>query len=182
MRLFAALVPDDNALDALARSVAAARRGGDGLRWSSREQWHVTLVFLGEVPPEQGDRVRRRLARAVERHRAMTLGLGGAGTFPANPARARVLWARLTGDTAALTGLAADLRGTAADSGIAVEERGYTPHLTVARSRRATDLSAPYSRLAALTAGPWRADEVHLVRSLPGTTPRYRTVSTWGLA
>lgn len=181
MRLFAALVPPPVALDELAAAVVAARGRRDGLRWTSREEWHVTLLFLGEVPDEGVDAVRAGLARATARHRAMTLGLSGAGTFPEDPARAHVLWADLAGDVPALTSLAAELRGAAVAAGIGVEDRAYTPHLTLARSRRAADLSALRAELDVLDTERWRATEVRLVHSRREGAPRYRTVDTWAL-
>lgn len=44
-RLFVAVWPPEDVLD---RVAAMARPEIDGLRWTSRHQWHVTLRFLGE--------------------------------------------------------------------------------------------------------------------------------------
>jgi 2'-5' RNA ligase len=46
VRLFVAVVPPDDVLDRLASLRRPAR---PGVRWTRREQWHVTLRFLGEV-------------------------------------------------------------------------------------------------------------------------------------
>ena len=46
-RLFVAVWPPDDVLDRLA---ALPRPDVKGLRWTHREQWHVTLRFLGSVP------------------------------------------------------------------------------------------------------------------------------------
>ena len=45
-RLFVAVWPPDEVLDRLA---ALPRRAVPGLRWTGRDQWHVTLRFLGAV-------------------------------------------------------------------------------------------------------------------------------------
>ncbi|MER3453020.1 MAG: RNA 2',3'-cyclic phosphodiesterase, partial [Acidimicrobiia bacterium] len=47
MRLFVAVWPPEEVLDVVAK---LPRPGVVGLRWTSREQWHVTLRFFGSVP------------------------------------------------------------------------------------------------------------------------------------
>jgi 2'-5' RNA ligase len=54
VRLFVAVWPPEAILDqfaALPRPVVASPQPGSGpiLRWTTRDQWHVTLLFLGEV-------------------------------------------------------------------------------------------------------------------------------------
>jgi RNA 2',3'-cyclic 3'-phosphodiesterase len=46
MRLFVGVRPPDDVLDLVAD---LPRRAQAGLRWTTRDQWHVTLRFLGEV-------------------------------------------------------------------------------------------------------------------------------------
>ena len=84
MRLFTAVTPPAAALDALDAAVASARPTARGLRWVAREQWHMTLVFLGDVPDDQVDTVAGELGRVAARHPAMSLSLRGSGTFPPN--------------------------------------------------------------------------------------------------
>jgi 2'-5' RNA ligase len=47
VRLFVAVWPPDDILDLVA---GITRPEYEALRWTTREQWHVTLLFLGEVP------------------------------------------------------------------------------------------------------------------------------------
>jgi 2'-5' RNA ligase len=46
MRLFVGVRPPDDVLDLIAE---LPRRAQTGLRWTTRDQWHVTLRFLGEI-------------------------------------------------------------------------------------------------------------------------------------
>ena len=110
MRLFVGLAPPAAALDDLDAACAPFRLARDDLRWTSRELWHVTLAFLGEVSEETLARLAPRLERAAGRHRAFTLSVAGAGAFP-KPARANVLWSGMSGDRRALADLAADRVG-----------------------------------------------------------------------
>lgn len=53
MRVFAAAIPPRHVLDVIEASVA--RPAIDGVRWTTREQWHVTLRFLGTVGDSELD-------------------------------------------------------------------------------------------------------------------------------
>ncbi|EYT79135.1 2'-5' RNA ligase, partial [Streptomyces sp. Tu 6176] len=71
MRLFAAVLPPPDVLDALADEVAALRAlpGADRLRWTGRAGWHLTLAFYGEVAEETVPELEARLAKAAHRTR-----------------------------------------------------------------------------------------------------------------
>ncbi|GAB3206951.1 RNA 2',3'-cyclic phosphodiesterase [Marinactinospora thermotolerans] len=182
MRLFVAIDPPGALLEEVGAAVAAARPGPRGIRWASREKWHVTLLFLGEVAEERIEPIGAGLAAEVARHPAPLLRLRGAGTFPGDPARARVLWAGVAGETAALARLATALGDTARDLGLEVEHRRYVPHLTLARAKAPTDLSGQRAALAGIDTRPWTATEVRLVHSRLDGAPRYQTLATWPLA
>jgi 2'-5' RNA ligase len=109
----------------------------------------------------------------------MDLALGGAGRFGD-----RVLWTRVhTPD--GLRALAASVGAAARRCGIAVDERPYRAHLTLARGRLGTDLRPAVEALRGFTGTVWTADALHLVRSRlgagPGGTAVHEVVETWPL-
>ena len=116
MRLFVAVVPPAAARDELEAAAAPLRPGRPDLRWTSREVWHVTLAFLGEVEDVAAVRLMARLERAARRHASLRLSFAGAAAFP-GAARARVLWTGLRGDYRALAGLAASVAAAARRAG-----------------------------------------------------------------
>lgn len=180
MRLFTALVPPARALEAVRTAVDGGRRTAPGLRWAPEAEWHITLVFLGEVGEERVPDLADALGDAAAAHGPLSLAVRGWGAFPV-PERASVLWAGVDGDTGALGDLVRDLREAAGSCGVRVERRPYTPHLTVARSSPARDLTGTVRGAGAPHGRGWRAREVHLLESRPGTTDRYRTARTWAL-
>lgn len=169
MRLFAALIPPAHAISDLERFVASRRAaGGDGVRWSPPEQWHLTLAFLASVGADRVDGLASALERIAAGTAPLRLVLRGAGVFP-RPDRARVVWAGLAGDTGELGELARACRGTAADLGLDVAEGSFHPHLTLARARRrAVRAGGLLDALGSYEGPPWTAREVALVRSDPG--------------
>lgn len=189
MRLFVAVVPPQAALAELDRAVAPARQAAPALRWTGPQSWHLTLAFLGEVPEPVLPALAGRLARAAARHPPQQLAIAGCGAFPA-PRRARVLWAGVQADAAALAALAGSVSAGARRAGApppggtpAGGRRPYRAHLTLARCREPADLSGLTDGLAGLAGTAWTAVSVALIRShLSGGPPRYEQLGCWPLA
>ncbi|MBV9061000.1 MAG: RNA 2',3'-cyclic phosphodiesterase [Pseudonocardiales bacterium] len=166
MRLFVALTPPDEVTEALRVTTAALRELAPKLRWTRPEQWHVTLVFLGEVDDGLVGELSRRLERAATRHPPLSLSLGGGGRFGN-----RVLWTQVQGDRDNLRRLAGSAAAAARRSRLPVEDRPYRPHVTLARAPGQADLRPLVQRLACWEGPPWVAGQLHLVRSHLGAAP-----------
>ncbi|MCE3552592.1 RNA 2',3'-cyclic phosphodiesterase [Pseudonocardia sp. RS11V-5] len=176
MRAFVALVPPPEAVAELADAVAAVRRDHRVARWTPPEQWHLTLAFLGEIDEPTLDGVRAGLAAVAARSAPVELALSGAGRFGE-----RVLWTGFAGDTDALAALAAGVAAAARTAGVALEDRDFRAHLTLARGRGGVSgLGQVVRALSGFAGRRWRAETLHLVRSRPG--PRYDDLATWRLA
>ncbi|MGW7515183.1 2'-5' RNA ligase family protein [Streptomyces sp. NPDC054796] len=204
MRLFAALLPPDEATAALADAVGELRErdGAERLRWAPRVNWHITLAFYGEVDDASLPALRERLARVAARAAPLRLRCAGGGQFGG-----RALWAGVaaaepegadeTGGTQGagplrLRRLAEASAAAGRKAGLPMEEPGrFRAHLTLARTRKGdggpVDLT-PYLRaLDAVRCAPWTATELALVRSnlpvhgVPGEQPRYEQVEGWPL-
>jgi len=184
MRLFVAIAPPAAVLDDLDALAAPLRTGRQDLRWTSREAWHVTLAFLGQVDEVAAARLPPRLERAARRYHAFGLAFSGAGAFPA-ATRANVLWSGLSGDRGALAHLAESVAAGASRAGASPPDKGrrFQPHLTLARCRMPADVTELVAALAGYQGPPWTADRIHLVRSRLGATehPRYATLGSWPL-
>jgi RNA 2',3'-cyclic 3'-phosphodiesterase len=184
MRLFVAIAPPPAVLDELDDLAGPLRTGRQDLRWTSREAWHVTLAFLGQVDESAAARLLPRLERAARRHHAFRLAFSGAGAFP-TAARANVLWSGLSGDRRALAHLAESVAAGARRAGAPPPDRGrgFQPHLTLARCRMPADVTGLVAALAGYQGPTWTADRIHLVRSRLGATeqPRYTTLGSWPL-
>ncbi|GAB3409395.1 2'-5' RNA ligase family protein [Flindersiella endophytica] len=191
MRLFVALSPPPEVLDDLERVVDDLRAAGTAvggpaadLRWTTADQWHLTLTFLGEVDDRQLDELTRRIGRAAARHHPLQLQVGRGGGFGSSRA-ARVLWAGVGGDTQPLRRLADSTTAAARRTGLDVREGRFRPHLTLARLKQPADVRPLVERLETYAGPPWRADRLDLVRSHlgqgPGRRATYETIAGWPL-
>jgi len=148
------------------------------LRYVAPEQWHLTLAFYGEVDDTKVEALIAGLERAAARSRSMSVRLATAGTFPRQPTKARVVWVGLDGEVEAMRRLADRCAGAGRRARIAMEDRAFRPHLTVARARQgAVDATAIVSSLAEFTGPWWTASSFRLVRSQLGATVRHETLA-----
>jgi 2'-5' RNA ligase len=154
-----------------------------GLRYVPPDQWHVTTAFYGEVAEAVVPELLERLGRAVARTPPLTLSIRGLGTFPKQNATARVLWAGLAGDLAELSRLADRCVAAGRRSGVAMDDRPFRAHLTLARARRdPVDLREIVAALSSYDGQPWPARSLRLVHSTLGATVRHTTVHEWPLS
>jgi 2'-5' RNA ligase len=148
-RLFVAVIVPEAVLD---RVAALPRPEVAGLRWTTREQWHVTLRFLGQV-----DGVHEALAALRSGSYAQCEARLGpeVGRFGR-----RILHVPVSG----LDVLATSVVAATADVGNPPEDRAFRGHVTLARARsRAGVDMRPFT--GAPIAGSWRVDEVVLFES-----------------
>lgn len=182
MRLFAAVVPPAAVLQELESVVAEHRAAWPMLRWSSPQQWHLTLAFFGEVDDGLVVRLGQRLERAARHHGPMPLALSGAGTFPRSAQRARVLWIGVHDEQQGMPGLAASVAAGARRIGVDSDDKPLLAHLTLARGRREpVDVQALVADLDPFQGTEWTATEIQLIRSYSGPNPRYDTLGKYSL-
>jgi 2'-5' RNA ligase len=143
------------------------------------ERWHLTLLFLGAVPPAAVPPLLAAAVPAVAATPPLTLRLAGGGRF-GSLRRPQVAWAGLEGDVEPLVELAARLLAAAGALGLPVEDRPFRPHLTLGRWRpRAPADGALPDRLAGYRGLDWPVTEVCLLESHLGPKPTYETVGAW---
>jgi 2'-5' RNA ligase len=126
-RLFVALdLPEP-----VKRSLEPLARGLGDVRWSTPDQQHLTLRFIGEV--DNG--VTRDIVETLATVPAMPfqLTLRGLGHFPPR-GEPRVLWVGVE-KNAELGRLKRRIDRALREAGVAPESRKFAPHVTLARIR-----------------------------------------------
>jgi RNA 2',3'-cyclic 3'-phosphodiesterase len=159
-RAFVAVLPPDDVLDAVADATVALDL--PDMRRTTRDQWHLTLQFLGNA--FDIDTLAEALAGVTAR--TGSVRLGGAGAFP-NAKRARVLWLGVATGDDFLSALGAEVAGLLAPLAFEPEARPYHPHLTLARCRKtAVDVRSCIAALDARDYGAaWTVSEIRLYES-----------------
>ena len=94
---------------------------------------HITLKFLGEVPPGQI----KNICAAMDETQSPPFGLELKGVMLFN--KSGIVAAKVGGDLAALYALYADVETALEKRGFEKEHRRYRPHVTLARKFRPFD-------------------------------------------
>lgn len=157
-RLFAAIVPPAPVIDALLDTMEAL----ENARWQYDEQLHLTLAFLGDVPPVKVDDLVASLARV--NFEPFALEVKGVGHFE-HKGRVHAVWAGVAPGPALLA-LQASVAQACAAAGCPPDQRRYLPHITLARMNRGgADLPAWLARHALLALPPFTVARFALFES-----------------
>ncbi|VTS04730.1 RNA 2',3'-cyclic phosphodiesterase [Tuwongella immobilis] len=133
MRTFIAVELSESLESQLTTLQQTLSRSIPGVKWVSRDNLHVTLLFLGDVDPRDTVMICRTVQRVGSELAPFTLTVEGLGCFP-NLRRPRVLWAGLTTGAETLQRLHAEIEPAMLDlRGYRREDRPYTPHVTLGR-------------------------------------------------
>lgn len=167
MRLFVGLWPPPPVVDLLE---ALPRPDHPAVRWTTRDQWHVTLHFIGAAEPADLPPLVRSLEDRLVGHPAPDLTLGPEVGWLGRLRRSPLVVPVQGADDLATAVI--DLLGEL-PAAVGSPFRG---HLTLARVRRGK--TAPSGLSGRPVAASWTADQLAVVRShLDQEGARYETVA-----
>jgi len=123
----------------LMRAEEELRQTRADIKLVDRENLHFTVKFLGEIPERMVEEVDKRI-RALALRR-MEVGVRGLGAFP-DLRRPRVVWAGVAPqDLASVSNNGQQVIDALEGIGES-DDRGFHPHITVARVRSPRNLEA----------------------------------------
>jgi 2'-5' RNA ligase len=152
------------------------------IRWTRREQFHLTMRFLGGVEVQQIDRLNEAMRRACAGAGDLQLRAARIGIFPGTR-RPRVVWTGVDDHGGGLTALQRSIEAATAPFTDEPPQETFTGHITLARCRdinrtEASKLSTLVDRMADRSFGAWTAASVDVMRSVTAPTgARYTTVA-----
>jgi len=161
MRLFYAINFPPPALDAVARARECLRPWVAKGRWSPRENFHMTLHFIGPAGEEELPLFMEALERAAEGMAPFSLAFTGYGSFRQ---RAGDLIYLAAEDRRGELNLLADrLKGDLKRG----DMKGLKPHITLVRQARLKGNSP--KMIKGMGIAPWETtiDSIELMESLP---------------
>jgi len=136
MRAFLGIGLPARVRDSIASATAQVRGLHAPVAWTDPKNLHITLVFLGGMPPEQVAIVERSMRAVVSGVGPFSLTTEGGGAFPGtrNP---RVLWVGFLEPLELVRQLQQNMGNALSGGAFPLEDRPFHPHITVGRARGA---------------------------------------------
>ncbi|MCP8967499.1 RNA 2',3'-cyclic phosphodiesterase [Ectobacillus ponti] len=146
--------------------------------WVHRDDYHITLVFLGNTETSVLEKLKQRMDERLPAHRSFDLQLRGLGVF-GNPAHPRILWTGVT-EPQPLFDLQRETADLCRELGFAVETRPYRPHITIARKWGGPPLAAGVKQweTEVLQQASFTACRVVLYQTHLARKPKYEVLHT----
>jgi 2'-5' RNA ligase len=206
LRLFVAISPPEDVKGRIEKAQRQLRSAlpGNIVRWTKREQFHLTLKFLGNVAETRVNELTEALRDACANAEPLHLRAERIGFFPGAHAP-RVLWVGVQDEKDALAKVQKMVEGSVenfiASPGTAAvpaasspagrqrsQEKTFTGHITLGRIERirrseAETLAKAVGDIAEPFFGEWTASHVELIRSeLSSGGSRYTTLAEVSLS
>jgi RNA 2',3'-cyclic 3'-phosphodiesterase len=132
-RIFIAVEISDRIRQALIDLQRELMQNVPEVKWTTPENLHITLHFLGDVDQLDMVPICRVAKQVASKLHSFRLNVAGIGCFP-TPRRPKVLWAGLTDGVEELKTLQEQLTAPLMETGCyRREERSFTPHITLGR-------------------------------------------------
>ena len=112
---------------------------GAQLKLVNTEIMHLTLRFLGEIPQPTVEEVKKAIDAV--RFSAFEIELSGLGAFP-NLRRLNVVWVGIKRGHEQLAEIFQQLEPKLRTIGLPADNKGFSPHLTIARVRTGANMEA----------------------------------------
>ncbi|MTI60639.1 MAG: RNA 2',3'-cyclic phosphodiesterase [Firmicutes bacterium] len=140
MRLFVAIKLPALLRDNLCRQLDILKKEiNTGLKWVEKDHYHITLRFLGEVKGDKIFDIKKAIDIVAQGTPIAPLLFKGSGAFP-YPDYPKIFYLRVKKGENYLKIIHHKLEDELVKIGFKREDRSYTPHITLARSRRNTDM------------------------------------------
>lgn len=164
MRCFIAVPLPPATREALALQTSRLCPRLEGARFVRPQGLHLTLHFFTDLNEAEVALAVASLREGVAGTAAFDVHLGAPGVFP-DARRARVLWMGLALGAGELSRLRSRIGVSLRSRGLPVEERPFTPHLTLARFSPPIPVRPDALGLSARDVPGFVADRVTLFRS-----------------
>ena len=141
------------------------------VKWVNPSSIHLTLKFLGEIETTKVQSISNAIIDASKNTKPFTVSIDKTGVFP-NLKRPRVIWVGMTGDLDILHKLQQSIENQLVPLGFPVENRRFSPHLTLGRVRDGTSsydcvrLGESISSLEIKAQPAFRVDSISFIRSV----------------
>ena len=187
-RLFIAVTIPSEVKARIAETQTELRRvlADRAIRWTRREQFHLTLKFLGDVDASRVEALGEAIRDACRGFGALPLRAGRVGCFP-DQRHPRVVWVGVRDQAEHLARLQGAVEVATREYTLEAAGERFAGHVTVARLKgikraEAEALARVVTGLAEREFGQWTAYQVELMRSeLLPEGARHSTLASFAL-
>ena len=134
MRVFIAIELPREIREKLSQNQAQLKITGADVKWVEPQNIHLTLKFLGEIDEKILPQIIGILEDIAKTHKAFVMRLSSIGAFP-KPSSPRVIWAGVDKGDLETKELAKILEEKLKNFGIPAEDRPFSSHITIGRTR-----------------------------------------------
>lgn len=170
-RLFIAVRIPEEIKTKMEKAQAELRRAlpAGGVAWTRREQFHLTLEFMGDVAAHRAGELAEAVRRTCQEFTRLRLRAQRVGFFP-NIRAPRVIWVGITDAEDRLLRLQQALEAAVRSFTLEQREQKFGGHATLGRVKHLTRsgtklLTLLAAGMAGRFFGEWTADGVELMRS-----------------
>ena len=165
MRLFVAIDPPSDILDILEESIGMFSRGNKrtgNISWVPRENLHLTVFFIGEVPYQDLEGVEMRMEEALNDVPSFYITIDKYVFFP-DKLHPRIIGVSVNEQSGFLKNIYSTLAKSFSGYAEKKEHKKFVPHITIGRSKMNRPLQMSN---VSQGSGVFKVDEVLLKESL----------------
>ena len=134
MRTFIAIELPKEIRDALARLQEQLKKSRADVKWVEPKNIHLTLKFLGERDDKKVEKITDILEETAKNNNAYTMRISSCGAFPKIDSP-RVIWVGIEEGDKETKEIVKELEEKISKVGIPKEDRAFSSHITIGRTR-----------------------------------------------
>jgi 2'-5' RNA ligase len=149
MRTFIAINLSREIKDYLCRLQEKLKLAQADVKWVRPENIHLTLKFLGEIDDKTKENVTKLMEDISKDKTPFYLNIASIGAFP-RITSPRVIWVGIDKGDVKVKEIAKELEEKLSGIGIPVEDKPFSSHITIGRTRSSKNRKALVNNLIAL--------------------------------
>jgi 2'-5' RNA ligase len=139
MRAFIAIELPQEIRSTLTSLQNELKKSGADVKWVETGNIHLTLKFLGDRDDKKIEKIAEVLQETAQNNHPFPASIGTLGAFPSIKSP-RVIWVGVNLGQDQICRIAEDLETKIAQLGIPKEDRAFSAHITIGRTRSALNL------------------------------------------
>ncbi|MBP7791992.1 MAG: RNA 2',3'-cyclic phosphodiesterase [Candidatus Goldbacteria bacterium] len=110
------------------------------LKFTKKENLHITVKFLGEIKEDKIEKIKEIIGESLNGVEKFAISCNRLSSFPSLTS-AKVIWVNVIQGSKIIEKIYNRLEDKLEKTGIQKENRKYIPHITIARTRNAVDIT-----------------------------------------